>query len=49
MRTFVIALAATAVLGACGFTPPKPPMPPDGPRVPVNASQPVPPVQETRP
>lgn len=40
MKTFILALATAGILSACAFVAPKAPTPPDGPRVPVNATAP---------
>ncbi|ARP82896.1 hypothetical protein CAL12_20150 [Bordetella genomosp. 8] len=42
MKVFVLAagLSAACLLSACGFAPPKPPIPADSPRVPINRADP---------
>ncbi|MGS1117412.1 conjugal transfer protein [Castellaniella sp. UC4442_H9] len=42
MKSILLALALASALGGCAFVAPQAPIPPDGPRVPVNATAPQP-------
>jgi len=41
MKPLIAALMAGWLLAGCAFNAPEPPLPPDAPRVPVNATPPL--------
>ncbi|MDN3988534.1 conjugal transfer protein [Zwartia vadi] len=41
MKSLIASLMASLLLAGCAFHAPQPPMPPDEPRVPVNATEPL--------